>query len=139
MTSDRSHDHLVIVSTDQSFEQACRALELAIPQQGFGLLGSHDLGGTLRAKGVDFKENCRIYEVCQPQQAAAVLERDMRLNMALPCRLSVYSEAGQTRIGMISPVALLSALSSDAALAATATEVEQSLRAIIESASEHKA
>jgi uncharacterized protein (DUF302 family) len=136
MTSERSHDQLVIVSSSQSFEQACRALEAAIPQQGFGLLGSHDLGGTLRAKGIDFKEKCRIFEVCQPQQAAAVLERDMRLNMALPCRLSVYSEAGQTRIGMISPVAMLGGLSSDAALVATATEVERSLRAIIESAAE---
>ena len=139
MTSQQPQDQLVIASTGQSFDQACRALEAAIPEHGFGLLGSHDLGATLRSKGMDFKEQCRIYEVCQPQHAAAVLARAMELNMALPCRLSVYSEAGQTRIGMISPVAMLSALSSDAALVAVATEVEQSLRAIIETAAQQAA
>ena len=124
----------VITSTAQPFERACRALEAAIPAQGFGLLGSHDLGATLRGKGLAMAEDCRIFEVCQPQQAARVLESDMRLNMALPCRISVYTEAGQTRIGMLSPAALLGGLSNDPALAAVAAEVEQSLRAIIHTA-----
>ena len=124
----------VVMNTSKSFEEACKALEAAIPQHGFGLLGSHDLGTTLRNKGLSFDEHCRIFEVCQPQQAARVLGSDMRLNMALPCRLSVYTEAGQTRIGMISPVAMLSGLSDDAALQAVAAEVEATTRAIIETA-----
>ncbi len=124
----------VIVETTLSFEQACNALEAAIPKHGFGLLGSHDLGTTLRNKGIAFAEQCRIVEVCQPHHAARVLSSDMRLNMALPCRLSVYTEAGQTRIGMISPLAMLSALSSDPALQAVAADVEATTRAIIETA-----
>ena len=124
----------VVVDTPKSFEEACNALEAAIPQHGFGLLGSHDLGTTLRNKGISFGEQCRIFEVCQPQQAARVLASDMRLNMALPCRLSVYTEAGQTRIGMISPVAMLSPLSDDTALQAVAAEVEATTRAIIDTA-----
>ena len=43
-------------------------------------------------------EECRVLEVCNPRQAAAVLSSDMRLNMALPCRLSVYTESGVTKI-----------------------------------------
>ena len=124
----------VVRPTDLTFEQACSALEAAIPQHGFGLLGSHDLGTTLRSKGIGFAEQCRIYEVCQPQQAARVLSSDMRLNMALPCRLSVYTEAGQTQIGMISPVALLSGLSDELELQAVAAEVEATTRAIIDTA-----
>jgi len=124
----------VVAKTPRPFEEACRALEAAIPQQGFGLLGQHDLGNTLRSKGIDFAEQCRIFEVCQPQQAAAVLANDIRLNMALPCRLSVYTDAGQTHIGMISPAAMLGGLSSDKALQAVAEEVEARTRAIIEAA-----
>ena len=124
----------VVSPTAQTFEQACSALEAAIPQHGFGLLGSHDLGTTLRSKGIAFAEQCRIYEVCQPQQAARVLSSDMRLNMALPCRLSVYTEAGQTWIGMISPVALLSGLSAELELQTVAAEVEATTRAIIDTA-----
>ena len=50
---------------------------------------------------------------------------DMRLNMALPCRISVYSEKGQTKIGQITPVKMLSALSDDAALIEVTKEVEE--------------
>ena len=125
---------LVVVDTTQRFEDACTALEAAIPAHGFGLLTVHDLGDTLRRKGIAFAEQCRIFEVCQPQQAARVLTADMALNMALPCRLSVYTEAGQTRIGMVSPVAMLAGLSSDPELQAVAAEVETTTRAIIDTA-----
>jgi uncharacterized protein (DUF302 family) len=60
--------------------------------------------------------------------------QDMNLNMALPCRISVYTEAGQTRIGMIRPEGMLSALSSDPDLMAVAREVEASTTAIIQAA-----
>ena len=49
----------------------------------------------------------------------------MRLNMALPCRISVYTEKGKTNIGLIKPVQMLSALSQDAALVQVAKEVEE--------------
>ena len=48
----------------------------------------------------------------------------MRLNMALPCRISVFTEHGKTKIGLIKPVQMLSSLSQDPALAIVAKEVE---------------
>jgi uncharacterized protein (DUF302 family) len=74
---------------------------------------------------VEFKENCKVFEVCDPNQAAKVMSADMRLNMALPCRISVYTENGITRIGMIKPAQMLSALSDDPALQEVAIEVEE--------------
>lgn len=65
-----------------------------------------------------------MFEVCNPGQAARVLATDMRLNMALPCRISVFTENGKTKIGLIKPVQMLAALSPDAALLAVAREVE---------------
>jgi uncharacterized protein (DUF302 family) len=58
-------------------------------------------------------------------QAAKVLSTDMRLNMALPCRISVFTDKGKTMIGLIKPVQMLSALSQDAALVQVAKEVEE--------------
>ena len=134
MTNPSATTPLVVVNTKQTFEAACKALEAAIPNHGFGLLGIHDLGDTLRRKGIAFAEQCHIFEVCQPQQAARVLAADLRLNMALPCRLSVYTEAGATKIGMISPVAMLAGLSSEPELQVVAAEVEATTRAIIDTA-----
>jgi len=49
----------------------------------------------------------------------------MRLNMALPCRISVFTEQGKTKIGLIKPAQMLSALSQDQVLAEVAKEVEE--------------
>ena len=113
-----------IVETDKSFDQASADLDSAVKRHGFGVLHVHDLGATLRSKGMAFDEQCKIFEVCNPAQATKVLATDMRLNMALPCRISVFTEKGKTKIGLIRPVGMLSALSQDAGLVQVAKEVE---------------
>lgn len=114
-----------IVETVKSFDQASADLEAAVTRNGFGVLHVHDLGATLRGKGIAFAEQCRIFEICNPVQAAKVLATDMRLNMALPCRISVFTDNGRTKIGLIRPAQMLSALSREAALAQIAADVEE--------------
>lgn len=123
-----------IVETHKPFEQAVTDLEAAVARHKFGVLHIHDLGGTLRSKGIEFAEECKVLEVCNPVKAAQVLAIDMRLNMALPCRISVYTESGQVKIGMIEPAAMLAALSSDENLGVIATEVEQIIMTMINEA-----
>ena len=114
-----------IADTGKSFDQASADLESAVKRHGFGVLHDHELGASLRSKGIAFDEECKVFEVCNPGQAAKVLAADMRLSMALPCRISVFTEKGKTKIGLIKPVQMLSALSPDAALLQVATEVEE--------------
>lgn len=123
-----------IVETGKSFEQASSDLDAAVKRNGFGVLHVHDLGATLRSKGIDFAEQCKVFEVCNPAQAAKVLASDMRLNMALPCRISVYTEKGVTHIGLITPVKMLSSLSQDPALVPVAKEVEDKTILMIDEA-----
>ncbi|MCH7894844.1 MAG: DUF302 domain-containing protein [Proteobacteria bacterium] len=113
-----------IVETDKSFDQASTDLDAAVKRHDFGVLHVHDLGSTLRSKGIEFEEQCKVFEVCNPAQAAKVLSTDMRLNMALPCRISVFTEHGKTKIGLIKPAQMLSLLSKDEALVQVAKEVE---------------
>ncbi|MCP5535653.1 MAG: DUF302 domain-containing protein [Akkermansiaceae bacterium] len=113
-----------IAETAKSFEQASADLEVSVKDNQFGVLHIHDLGATLRSKGIDFTEECRVFEVCNPGQAAKVLATDMRLNMALPCRISVYTEKGKTMLGLIKPEQMLAALSDDPTLIQVAKEVE---------------
>lgn len=114
-----------ITETNKSFNQAAADLESAVKHHGFGVLHIHDLGTTLRSKGIAFDEECKVFEVCNPAQAAKVLAADMRLNMALPCRISVFTESGKTKIGLIRPVQMLAALSQDPAMLEVAKEVEE--------------
>ena len=124
-----------IVTTDKSFDQASADLEAAVKRHGFGVLHIHDLGNPLRSKGIDFEPQCRVFEVCNPGQAARVLAADMRLNMALPCRISVFTEHGTTKIGLIRPRDMLAALSKDPVLLKVAQEVEDQTIQMVDEAS----
>lgn len=123
-----------IVDSDKSFEQASEDLDAAVKRHNFGVLHVHDIGETLRGKGVSFAEQCRVFEVCNPVQAAKVLSTDMRLNMALPCRISVFTENGKTRIGLIKPAMMLAELSHDSELTKIAGEVERATITMVDEA-----
>jgi uncharacterized protein (DUF302 family) len=116
-----------IVETPKSVEQAVADLQAAVQRHKFGILHIHNLQETLKKKGVDLPNACQILEICNPQKAKEVLTEDMDLNMALPCRVSVYSEDGKTKIGMMKPSDMLKALSDSPALARVAEDVENTI------------
>lgn len=123
-----------IVESEKSFEQAATDLEAAVAKHSFGVLHVHNLGNTLRSKGMEFSQDCKVFEICNPKHASKVLAIDLRLNMALPCRISVYTENGKTKIGMILPAEMLAALSKEPALLQIAKEVEDATKAMINEA-----
>lgn len=123
-----------VVDSQKDFNQASQDLEASVKELGFGVLHIHDIGETLRGKGVDFNENCRVFEVCNPHEAQKVLAIDMRLNMALPCRISVFTEKGVTKLGLIKPAEMLTALSDDKTLLEIAKGVEAKTIQMIDSA-----
>ncbi|HEX5959896.1 MAG TPA: DUF302 domain-containing protein [Rhodanobacteraceae bacterium] len=123
-----------IVDSSKPFAQAVEDLDAAVKRHRFGVLHVHDIGNTLRSKGQAFDGECKVFEVCSPPQAARVLANDLRLNTALPCRISVYTEHGATRIGMLEPERMLATLSDDPALAVVAREVGDATRRMIDEA-----
>ena len=123
-----------IAETTKSPAQAVADLQASVKQHGYGVLHIYDLKETLVSKGFDLPNACHILEVCNPKQAAAVLAADMGMNLALPCRISVYQDGGKTLIGMVRPTVLLSSLSKSEALKAIAEQVEKDTIAIIEAA-----
>ncbi len=123
-----------VKTSAKSFEHACEDLEAVVKENNYGVLHVHDLGETLRGKDIPFTEQCRVFEVCNPTQAFKVMSTDMSLNMALPCRISVYTEGGEVKIGMIRPAKILESLSDSDILAEVAKEVEESTIIMIESA-----
>ena len=123
-----------IVDTNKSVEQAVADVETAAKDHQFGVLHVHNLQQTMKNKGVDLANECQVLEICNPHKALAVLSADMSLNMALPCRISVYTENGRTKIGMIRPKSMLAMLSDSTELMQVADEVEAATIAIIEQA-----
>ena len=123
-----------VVTSNKSVDQAVADLEMAVRENGFGVLHQYDLKQTLAGKGVELPQECRILDVCNPKQAARVLAADMGMNVALPCRISVYEDGGQTRIGMVKPTAMLASLSDSQELKCVAADVELALVRMIDAA-----
>ena len=123
-----------IVTSSKTVDQASSDFEKAVSNHGFGILHTYDLKATLIGKGIPFENEVRIYEICNPMRAAEVLAADMEMNLALPCRVSVYEKDSQTQIGMISPSVMLSMLSDAPELYEVAASVEKSIMAMIQDA-----
>ncbi len=123
-----------IKETEKTVAQAATDLEAAVANNKFGTLHIHKISDILKSKGLEPKEECQVFEVCNPGQAFKVMEIEMQMNMALPCRISVYTEGGKTKIGMISPKIILSMLSDNADLLKIATEVDDIMQNIINEA-----
>lgn len=125
---------LHVVESKKSVDQAAQDLEEAVKRHQFGVLHVYDLKAKLKEKGVEFPNECRILEVCNPHQAAKVLAADMRVSLALPCRISVYREGGKTKIGTLLPTQLLDVFPSAAEMRDVAREVEEAMLAMMEEA-----
>lgn len=118
-----------------SIDEVAKKLEVAAADNKFGVLGVHDLKQKMNAKGVEFGPECRIFEVCNPVKAKMVLEADMTISNALPCRISVYEEAGAVKVSTLKPTAVLG-LFDRPELKAVAQEVEDTMVRIIDAACE---
>ena len=124
---------LIKVPTNKTVSEAAAALQTAVQANHFGVMQVHNLKETMAKKGVEFARECLIFEVCQPQQAKKVLDQDMSVSTALPCRISIFEEDGKTVLATLKPTTLL-ALFNAPRLAKVAQEVEDSMVKIMQEA-----
>ncbi|HLC42321.1 MAG TPA: DUF302 domain-containing protein [Methylomirabilota bacterium] len=117
---------LHIVESKKSLDRVMADLEQAVSRNKFGVLAVLDLKAKMAEKGVPFTRECRILEVCNPQQAKRVLEANLEISTALPCRISVYEESGKTKLATIKPTAMID-LFPNPELKGVAEEVERVL------------
>jgi uncharacterized protein (DUF302 family) len=122
-------------TTRSSLKDVCARLPAIAASHKFGVLGVHDLKEKMNSKGVPFDRDCSVFEVCNPQQAQRILNGDIHVSAALPCRISVFSERGETVLATIEPTALLALFGQpQGGGAEIANEVRQELIAIMEEA-----
>ena len=122
---------LVKYSTDKTVSETAAALQAAVQANHFGVMQVHNLKETMAKKSVEFAPECLIFEVCQPQQAKKVLEENMSVSTALPCRISIYQEGGKTVLAALKPTLLL-AMFNTPQLEGVAQEVETTMIKIMQ-------
>src|SRR5512140_408527 len=129
----RNPTMIVKLSADKTVRETAAALEAAVQANHFGVMQVHNLKETMAKKSVEFARECLIFEVCQPQQAKKVLEQNMSVSTALPCRISIYEEGGKTILATLKPTTLL-AMFNTPQLEGVAQEVEDTIVKIMKEA-----
>jgi len=124
---------LIKLPTAKTVSEVAAALQVAVQANHFGVMQVHNLQETMAKKGVEFARECLIFEVCQPQQAKKVLDQNMSVSTALPCRISIYEEDGRTILASLKPTALL-AMFNTPQLKGVAQEVEDTIVKIMKEA-----
>ena len=124
---------LVKLFTDKTVSETAAALEAAVQANDFGVMQVHNLQETMMKKGVEFAHECLIFEVCQPNQAKKVLDENMSVSTALPCRISIFEEGGKTVLATLKPTTLL-AMFNAPELEGVAREVEATIVKIMKEA-----
>ena len=122
------------LTTTKTVSEVAAALQASVQANHFGVMQVHNLTETMAKKGVEFAHECLIFEVCQPQQAKKVLEKNMSVSTALPCRISIYEEGGKTEMATLKPTTLL-AMFNTPQLEGMAQEVEDTIVKIMKEAS----
>jgi uncharacterized protein (DUF302 family) len=129
----RKAQMLFELESSKSIEELDNSLRQAIMDHRFGVLAVHDLKQTLREKGYQFENTCRIYEICNPEQANSVLERNPTFASLLPCRVAIYGTGGKLRLSTVLPTSLFS-LIGDQQVASVASKVEEDMKSLMRQA-----
>ncbi|WP_134704395.1 DUF302 domain-containing protein [Ammoniphilus sp. YIM 78166] len=120
------------VTTDKSIDETVTAVEANLKEHKFGVLWQLDLPAKLQEKGVDsYTTPYRILEVCNPVEAARVLNQNELVGYFLPCKITVYESEGTTKIGLPKPTAMIGLL-DDEQLKAIAKDIEGVLIDVLE-------
>jgi uncharacterized protein (DUF302 family) len=119
------------VKTQKSIDDAITNLTENLKEIGFGVLETLDFKTILSEKGLEFSDDYRLMEVCNPNLAKQVLEANPDLGLLLPCTIAVYQKDDENFISLARPTSLLS-MASDKNLKISGEEIEDGLIKIIE-------
>ncbi|AST90059.1 MULTISPECIES: DUF302 domain-containing protein [Sutcliffiella] len=114
------------VDTVSGMEETIEKLKVNLMEEQFGVLWEFDIQAKLQEKGLEFNDPYKVLEVCNPQEAKRVLDRNKMVGYFLPCKIVVYNDNGKTKIGMPKPTSLIQYV-NDEDLNGIAADIEKRL------------
>lgn len=121
---------LYLEKSQKSVQEVVDKIQEIVPNYKFGVLHIHNIHNTLNSKGIDFKNECQVLDICNPNVASSFLGEDMSLSAIMPCKISVYNEGDETIIATNSVVQLVDDINPD--LIELAQETQETILKIID-------
>lgn len=91
------------VDTALDVENAVNKLEESMKRLGYGILSRIDVRKILMEKNSQDIEPYMILEVCNPKHAGAAMDKNRKIGIALPCKITVHREGSETQLTLLRP------------------------------------
>lgn len=121
------------VKTSKTFFTAVADLKKTLSENSFGVLWELNFKDKLAEKGLEFRQNFMVLEVCNPKQAKEVLDHHIEAGYFLPCKMVVYEKDNSVFMGMMRPTSLIGMLEQEK-LDSIAQQVETVLKKALDEA-----
>ncbi len=121
------------VKTTKTFSTAVEDLKKSLTENNFGVLWELNFKDKLAEKGLDFQQNFKVLEVCNPKQAKEVLDLHIEVGYFLPCKMVVYEKENSVFMGMVRPTSMIG-MSGKEELLIIAQQVETVLKKALDEA-----
>lgn len=119
------------IKTQKSIEQTIQDITSKLSEKKFGVLGTLDFKAIFAKKGIEFPNEYKLLEVCNPQAAKQALDSDLNIGLLLPCTIAVYEKEGENYVSLAKPTILLS-VTSNSELESMGKEIESKLIEVLD-------
>lgn len=119
------------IQVQRPFAETLDRTTAALKAQGFGVITSIDMAGTLKEKLGREREPYVILGACNPLLADRALAAEPEIGLLLPCNVIVYAVTPTTSaVAAMAPLPAMGMIGNDA-LTAIAREADTKLRAAL--------
>ncbi|MDO5649301.1 MAG: DUF302 domain-containing protein [Gallicola sp.] len=119
--------------TEKTFEEALESVKKELKERKFGVLWELNFKDKLEEHDIEFKNNFKVLEVCNPKKAGEVLNAHIDVGYFLPCKMVVYEKEGQVMVGTLKPEKLIGMMNYED-LGTAAKEVQNTLIEAVDAA-----
>ena len=119
------------VKTQKAMNDAIEEITSNLTKIKFGVLGTLDFKEIFAKKGIDFPNEYKLLEVCNPVAAKQALDSDPDIGLLLPCTIAIYEKNNENYISLAKPTVLLS-VAQNTGLEAMGKEIESKLIKVID-------
>jgi uncharacterized protein (DUF302 family) len=130
---EEAYKMFITVRSGKSLGNVRQKFEDTAAERKFGVQAIHNVTATLRSKSLAFDRTLYIYEVCNPVAAKKVLDTNIKIGTALPCRVSIYVDGSEVVLETIKPTTMLK-MFDEPSLSGIAKEVETAIGEIMREA-----
>ena len=119
------------VKTQKAMNDVIEEITSNLIKIKFGVLVTLNFKEIFAKKGIDFPNEYKLLEVCNPVAAKQALDSDPDIGLLLPCTIAIYEKNDENYISLARPTVLLS-VAQNTGLEAMGKEIESKLVKVID-------